>query len=110
MKEHTQDQEIMQSAATAMKHPLQMQSSDRYDLDTHIRATQKAMDFCHEFASSNEVLVHPNADFDAIDDRAPMNDEAEMDDGAKMEAEPQTDADFGACMGRCPPPCTSMMY
>ena len=80
MREHTTDQEVLQSAATAMKHSLKMQSSDTYDLDIHIRATQAAMNFCHEFATSTEAIVQPpatppmeqpqpsNADFDAIDD------------------------------------------
>jgi len=80
MRKHTTDQEVLQSAATAMKHSLKMQSSDTYDLDTHIRATQAAMNFCHEFATSTEAIVQPpatppmeqpqpsNADFDAIDD------------------------------------------
>ena len=71
------DREVLQSAATTMQHSLKMQSSDTYDLDTHIRATQAAMDFCHEFAISTEAIVQPpatppieqpqpsNADFDA---------------------------------------------
>ena len=58
MREHTADQEVLQSAETAMKRSLKMQSSDTYDLDTHIRATHAAMDCCHEFATSTEAIIH----------------------------------------------------
>jgi hypothetical protein len=51
LRESTQDTELLQSAATAQKHSIAMQSSDTYDLDTHIRATSKAMDWCEAFAN-----------------------------------------------------------
>ena len=33
-----------------------MQASDVYDLDTHVRGTQKAMDWCHEFAEGHTAI------------------------------------------------------
>jgi hypothetical protein len=50
LKSSTSDVSILGSAAVAQKHSMLMQGSDVYDLETHIRLTQKAMDFCHTFA------------------------------------------------------------
>ena len=33
-----------------------MQASDAYDLEAHVRGTQKAMDWCHEFAEGHAAI------------------------------------------------------
>jgi hypothetical protein len=53
LRETTTDNEILKSAAIAQKHSITMQSSDVYDLETHVRLTQKAMEWCEGYADGN---------------------------------------------------------
>ena len=44
---------MLQAAATAMKHSLDTQASDAYDLETHTRLTDKAFDWCESYAQAH---------------------------------------------------------
>ena len=56
LRDSNPDVSTLQSAAVAQKHSVRMQASDVYDLDTHVRGTQKAMDWCHEFAEGHTAI------------------------------------------------------
>ena len=64
LRESSTDPELLQSAATAQKHSIEMQPSDTYDLDTHIRLTAKAMEWCEQFAAAPMAQPEPSAVMD----------------------------------------------
>ena len=45
--------EVLEAAATAMKHSIDTQSSDVYDLETHSRLSTKAFQWCEDFANKH---------------------------------------------------------
>ena len=45
--------EVLEAAATCMKHAIDTQGSDVYDLDTHTRLTAKAFDWCETYAQQH---------------------------------------------------------
>ena len=56
LRDSNPDVSTLQSAAVAQKHSMSMQASDAYDLEAHVRGTQKAMDWCHEFAEGHAAI------------------------------------------------------
>ena len=56
LRDSNPDVSTLQSAAVAQKHSMGMQASDAYDLEAHVRGTQKAMDWCHEFAEGHAAI------------------------------------------------------
>ena len=82
MKDNTSDERILTSAATHMKHSRRTQG-DVYDVDSHLRCCEAAMQFCEEYARQPfEAPIEPedaqqheqqdandqSLDFDQIDD------------------------------------------
>ncbi len=60
LREDSQDPELLQSAAVAQKHSIQMQGSDTYNLDVHVRATAKAMAWCESYADGSLAAQQPD--------------------------------------------------
>ena len=51
LRNSTNDPQVLGAAAIAQKHSIVMQGSDTYDLETHVRATKSAMEWCHSYAT-----------------------------------------------------------
>ena len=84
------DLSTLQSAAIAQKHSIEMQSSDVYDLDTHRRATSKAMQWCHDFAAGVAGVEVPMAlPAEALQAAPAEAPQAEPHAGAALQLVPQ---------------------
>jgi len=64
--------EVLAAAATAMKHAIDTQGSDVYDLESHTRLTAKAFDWCERYAEqhvegSGAAVVQPEQEGGDVD-------------------------------------------
>lgn len=62
LKNSTENAAILGAAAIAQKHSTVMQGSNTYDLDTHIRATKAAMEWCDQYATGTVHMDGTGAD------------------------------------------------
>jgi hypothetical protein len=85
LKNSTNDNNILGAAAIAQKHSVVMQGSDVYDLETHVRVTKAAMDWCDNYAAGEKSIEAAGAVSAAVDSNSggpPVQEALAFEEGA----------------------------
>lgn len=88
LKNSTSDNNILGAAAIAQKHSVVMQGSDVYDLETHVRVTKAAMDWCDKYATGDKKIDAAEAESVAVDSNSagqPVPEALALEEGADGE-------------------------